>query len=151
MVELLRVVSVMLHLAASVLWIGGVGFVTTVVLPRAMRTEEPMRKAQILMGNAEAFRKLALIYIAIVGVTGFVNMYFWGFPSPTTALGIKIYLMIVIYVVLTGLVLGMPKLLGLMREGLTLDQMMRRVYMMHWLFLALGLVAVMDGVAIRML
>lgn len=141
----------MLHLVASVLWIGGVGFVTTVVLPRAIRTEEPMRKAQILMGNAESFRKQALLYIGVVGVTGVVNMYYWGFPSPTTSIGIKIYLMIAIYVVLTGLVVGMPRVLGIMREGLSVDQMMKRVRAMHWLFLTLGLIAVVDGVAVRML
>lgn len=148
---MLRAVSIMLHVIGAVLWIGGVGFVTTIVLPKAMRQESPVKKAQIIMSNAEGFRRYALAYIALVGVTGLVNLYFTGLPPLTSSLGIKIYLMVAIYVVLTVLVVGMPFLLRRMVEGLSADEMLRRVYFMHWVFLILGLIAVADGVAVRTL
>ncbi len=146
---MLRAISIIIHVVAAVLWIGGVGFVTTIVLPSAMRQEDAFKKAQILMSNAESFRRYALIYIGAVGVTGVVNLYFMGLPPLSSPLGLKVYLMIAIYVVLTALVLGMPKLLSRMVEGLSVDDMLVRVHRMHWIFLVLGLVAFADGVSIR--
>lgn len=149
---MLRALIVMIHVVAAVLWIGGIGFATLVVLPSAVRQPSATGKAQVLMRNAEGFRKYVVyLFIPVVGVTGVLNLWFLGFPSPSSPLGLKVYPMAAIYIVLSGLVLGMPHLLKKMQQSLTIDDMVSRVYRMHWIVLSLGIAAVVFGVSVRTL
>jgi uncharacterized membrane protein len=64
-----------LHVVFVVLWIGGVAFVTTVLLPAARRLKTPHERMQLFDQIERRFAWQARISTAIVGLTGFYMLY----------------------------------------------------------------------------
>jgi uncharacterized membrane protein len=64
-----------LHVVSVVLWIGGVGFVTTVLLPAVRRLKAPQERMQLLDRMEHHFAWQARVSTAIVGLTGFYMLY----------------------------------------------------------------------------
>jgi uncharacterized membrane protein len=64
-----------LHVIFVVLWIGGVGFVTTVILPAVRRLKTPHERMQLFDQIERRFAWQARISTAIVGLTGFYMLY----------------------------------------------------------------------------
>lgn len=64
-----------LHVVFVVLWIGGVAFVTTVLLPAVRRLKAPHERMQLFNQIEQRFAKQARISTAIVGLTGFYMLY----------------------------------------------------------------------------
>lgn len=60
-----------LHVVAVVLWIGGVGFVTTVVLPTLRRLSRTADPAAVFDAIEHRFGWQARAWILVVGLTGF--------------------------------------------------------------------------------
>ena len=59
------------HVLAVVLWIGGVGFVTTVLIPSISKTEEPAARLKIFEAIETKFgfqEKLTTLVVVISGV-----------------------------------------------------------------------------------
>lgn len=149
---MLHEISLMVHVAAAALWIGGVGFATLVVLPNTMRLQRSTGKRQALMRHATGFRRYALtLFIPAVGITGVLNLYLLGVPAPLSPLGLRVYPMAGIYALLSSMVLVMPRVLDRMRENVSPDALVRRVYRVHWFVLALGIAAILLGVSARTL
>ena len=59
-----------LHVLAVVLWIGGVGFVTTVLLPALRRLPDPAQRAAMFEVLERRFGAQARLSIVLVGLTG---------------------------------------------------------------------------------
>lgn len=59
-----------LHVVAVVLWIGGVGFVTTVLLPAVRRLKAPGERMMFFDAIERRFAWQARISTALVGLTG---------------------------------------------------------------------------------
>jgi uncharacterized membrane protein len=63
------------HVFGVVLWIGGVGFVTTVLLPSVRRLKTPPERVQFFEAIEGRFAWQARITTLIVGASGF---YLWS-------------------------------------------------------------------------
>lgn len=76
-----------LHVLAVVLWIGGVGLVTTVLLPVLRHMPDPAQRLEMFEAVEARFGKQARIGVIVVGLTGLymlVRMDAWDrFASPT--------------------------------------------------------------------
>ena len=68
-----------LHVVAVVLWIGGVAFVTTVLLPAVRRLKAPQERMQLFDQIEQRFAWQARLSTAIVGLTGFYMLYRFDF------------------------------------------------------------------------
>ena len=60
-----------LHVVSVVLWIGGVGFVTTVLLPAVRHLKEPNERLEFFDWIERRFAREARFWTIVVGVTGF--------------------------------------------------------------------------------
>jgi uncharacterized membrane protein len=59
-----------IHVLAVVLWIGGVGFVTTVLFPAVRRAESPERRLAAFLRFEESFSWQAKITVGLAGLSG---------------------------------------------------------------------------------
>lgn len=59
-----------LHVAAVVLWIGGVGLVTTVLLPALRRLPDPAQRLAVFEAVERRFGRQARVSVVVVGLTG---------------------------------------------------------------------------------
>jgi uncharacterized membrane protein len=64
-----------LHVVSIVVWIGGVAFVTTVLLPAIRRLKVPEERMTFFDQIERRFARQARISTAIVGLTGFYMIY----------------------------------------------------------------------------
>ena len=64
------VVARIVHVLAVVLWIGGVGFVTTVLFPAVRRSEEPEQRLAAFARFEGAFAWQARISVGLAGLSG---------------------------------------------------------------------------------
>jgi uncharacterized membrane protein len=70
-----------LHVFSVVLWIGGVGFVTTVLLPGVRRLRPPSERMALFDQIEQRFAWQARLTTTITGLTGFYMVYrfnLWG-------------------------------------------------------------------------
>jgi len=141
-----------LHVAGVVLWIGGVAFVTLVLLPAVRRFEEPARRVAFFEEVEARFARQARVTTLLVGATGFWMMFeldAWGrLLMPTFW---WIHAMIFVWLIFT-LMLFVLEPLFLQRW--ILEQARRdpertfaRVERLHRVLLALSLVTVLGAVA----
>jgi uncharacterized membrane protein len=69
------VIARALHVVSVVLWIGGMGFVTTVLLPSVRRFKAPNERMELFNQVEQRFAWQARISTAIAGLTGFYMLY----------------------------------------------------------------------------
>jgi uncharacterized membrane protein len=139
------------HVVGVVIWIGGVGFVTVVLLP-ALHRVEPMKRAELFQSMESRFAWVARAMIVIVGASGFYMaavLDLWDrFASP---LFWWMDAMVAIWS-LFALLLFIAEPLFLHRrfaEGLAADPegTLRRMHLFHWVLLIASLVTIMGAVA----
>ncbi len=68
-------IALALHVVFVVIWIGGVAFVTTVLLPAVRRLKAPQERMQLFDQIERRFAWQSRISTAIVGLTGFYMLY----------------------------------------------------------------------------
>ena len=71
-----------LHVTFLVLWIGGVAFVTTVLLPAVRRLKPPQDRMELFDNLERLFARQARISTAIVGLTGVYMLYRFNMWHP---------------------------------------------------------------------
>jgi uncharacterized membrane protein len=78
------VVARALHVFGVVLWIGGVAFVTTVLLPAVRQTRDPAERVAVFERMERRFAVQARITTLLVGATGIhlLVRLDWGFRPP---------------------------------------------------------------------
>ncbi|MEY4591947.1 MAG: hypothetical protein RIR18_842 [Pseudomonadota bacterium] len=67
-----------LHVAGVVLWIGGVAFVTTVLLPAIRNLKSPEERVAFFESIENKFAGQARVTTLLVGLTGFYIIYQWN-------------------------------------------------------------------------
>jgi uncharacterized membrane protein len=75
------IIARIVHVLAVVLWIGGVGFVTTVLFPSVRRANAPEDRLAAFVRVEEAFAWQARISVALAGLSGLymtVRLDAWG-------------------------------------------------------------------------
>ncbi|HEX6308136.1 MAG TPA: DUF4149 domain-containing protein [Longimicrobiales bacterium] len=73
--------NVTIHVFAALLWLGGMFFLAVVGAPVLRRVEPPELRAQLFRRLGEQFRLVGWIAIAVLLITGTLNLYFRGMLS----------------------------------------------------------------------
>ena len=63
-----------IHVLGVVIWIGGVGFVTAVLLPALRSVEDPMQRAELFEKLEGRFSWIARGAVLLVGASGFAML-----------------------------------------------------------------------------
>ena len=71
------IVARVLHVVAVVAWIGGVAFVTTILLPAVRRLKAPAERVQFFEKIESKFAWQARVTTLVVGVSGFYLTHAW--------------------------------------------------------------------------
>jgi uncharacterized membrane protein len=141
-----------LHVLGVVLWIGGVAFVTTVLLPTVRRTKAPAERVAFFEAVERRFAWQARATTLLVGLTGFHLVHAWDlWDRFRSASYWWMHAMVAVWVVFT-LMLFVAEPLFLHRwflERATRDPegTFRRIERMHWLLLTISLLTVAGTVA----
>jgi len=138
-----------IHLLSIVIWIGGVAFVTAIILPVLGRMEDSMAKVSFFMGFEKRFQLLAKICVIVAGATGILMFQQRGaFASltgeETFLIGYKFLVWLIFAVLLFG---GEKRLMGtLVSQKTSPEKAFKRLSIFHWVALILSLLAIMAGV-----
>lgn len=147
-IELARVV----HVLSIVLWIGGVGFVTTVLLPEVRRTKAPAERLEFFERLERRFAWQARGYVLLAGLTGLymlIRLDLWhaflmaGYWWMHAMVGIWLIFALMLFV-------AEPLFLDrwlLKRAKARPERTFRMVERLHWLLLGLSVITVLGAVA----
>ncbi|CAG0973555.1 hypothetical protein BURK2_01437 [Burkholderiales bacterium] len=135
-----------LHVLAVILWIGGVAFVTWVILPNIRATRAPEERLAFFEQVEGRFASQARWWTLLAGASGFYLLYVLdGWGRYTQAQFWWVHAMTLVWVIFT-LMLFVLEPLVLHRVIRALAQRdpegtFRRIERLHWVLLALSLVA----------
>ncbi len=141
-----------LHVLGVVLWIGGVAFVTTVLLPAVRRMKDPEERVAFFEAIEGRFAWQARATTLLVGATGFYLTDVWDlwyrFLDPSFW---WMHAMVAVWVVFS-VMLFVAEPLFLHRWFLRSAEMrpeatFRLIQRMHWVLLAISLVTVVGATA----
>jgi len=144
-----------IHLLTVIIWIGGLGFITIIVLPMLIKWDDPLQKALTFQSIEHRFPPIARVYNVITGVTGFVMVYLTGWHRLyLTTKGIPLLIMTLIwflwFVMLFGLEpLVVKKMLDRMANSgvkMEIETIFARMNRMHWVLMMLSLAASIAGI-----
>jgi uncharacterized membrane protein len=140
-----------LHVLAVVLWVGGVGMVTTVLLPAIRRAYAPDDRFPLFHSLEERFARQARLTTALAGATGlymawrmeawdrFASADFWWMHA-----------MVLVWLIFTLMLFVLePLLLERFlerRAAVAPEATYRLVERLHWTLLTLSLIAVAGAV-----
>jgi uncharacterized membrane protein len=146
------IVARALHVLGVVLWIGGVAFVTTVLLPSVRRLKTPAERVAFFEGIEGRFAWQARVTTLLVGVTGFYLVGRWDLWSRfTSASWWWMHAMVAVWALFTiMLFVAEPLFLHRwFRESAQRapEQTFRRIERLHWLLLTVSLLTVLGAVA----
>lgn len=142
------------HLLTVILWIGGLAFVTIIVLPMAIKTPDALQKVLLFQRVEHRFAKIARAYNLITGISGFAMMFLMGwqkvlFTRPGIPLTFMMLVWIFWFVMLFGLEpLIIKKMLENMAKGgakMDIDSIFGRLNKMHYMMVAISLAASAAG------
>ena len=141
-----------LHVFGVVLWIGGVAFVTTVLLPSVRRLKSPEERVQFFEAIEGRFAWQARVTTLLVGLSGFYLVERWDlwsrFASPSWW---WMHAMVAVWAVFTlMLFVAEPLFLHrwfLERAARAPESTFALVLRLHWVLLALSIVTVAGAVA----
>ena len=144
----LFVIARALHVIAVVLWIGGVAFVTTVLIPTIRNSQSPENRLSIFEALEGKFSSQAKLTTLITGFSGFYMLYVMNAWS---SMQWWVYLMIFIWVIFTAVLFVLEPLFlhkwfhrrAKIDNGKTFFFLQK----MHIALLFLSLIAVFGGVA----
>ncbi len=141
-----------IHVVGVVLWIGGVAFVTTTLLPSLRRMEDEEKRLALFERLEGRFGLQARIVTLATGLTGFWMLHYLQAWERYLQLQFWwIHLMTLVWLIFTLVLFVLEPLIlhRKFREMATAnsDRAFRRIYAMHWILLLLSLVAVLGTVA----
>jgi uncharacterized membrane protein len=151
-----------IHLLAVVLWIGGLAFVTAIILPMILRNPDALGKVLLFRGVERRFAKWAKALNLVTGMSGFMMIFIMvgnnvaGGRAMLTRPGLPLSIMALIWLFWFVMLFGLEpiiikKMLDKMARdaegggGLEIDAVFRRMRGMHWVLLLLSLVAIASG------
>lgn len=143
-----------LHLLTVILWIGGLTFVTMIVLPMAIKTPDPLQKVLMFQRVEHRFAGIARVYNLITGATGFVMMFQMGWHATLfTKAGIPLTFMLLIWVFWFVMLFGLEpiiirRMLDRMMQkdsDLDIDTIFTRLNRLHYFMVAISLAASAAG------
>jgi len=137
-----------LHVIAVVIWIGGVAFVTTVLIPAIRKTQSPEVRLQIFEILESKFSFQAKFTTLLAGLSGF---YMLHIMNGWTSMSWWIYLMIFVWAIFTVVLFVLePMFLHqwfLKQAAINNEKSFLILQIMHIVLLTISLLAVSGGVA----
>lgn len=141
-----------LHVAAVVLWIGGVGMVTWVLLPAVRHFKSPSERVEFFEKVEQRFAWQARLWTLVAGVSGFYMVHYlkaWDrFFDPGSWWMAAMFLVWLLFTLMLFVFepLFLHKLF-LKRSAIDPEGTFRMIQRMHWILLAVSLATVMGAVA----
>jgi len=137
-----------LHVIAVVIWIGGVAFVTTVLIPAIRKTQSPEVRLQIFEILESKFSFQAKFTTLLAGLSGF---YMLHIMNGWASMSWWIYLMIFVWAIFTVVLFVLePMFLHqwfLKQAAINNEKSFLILQIMHIVLLTISLLAVSGGVA----
>jgi uncharacterized membrane protein len=142
------VLARVLHVIAVIIWIGGVAFVTTVLIPAIRKTQSPENRLQIFEILEGKFSFQAKFTTLLTGVTGF---YMLHIMNGWSSMQWWIHLMIFVWAIFTAvLFIFEPLFLHKWfhkQATINSEKSFLVLQIMHIILLIISLLAVFGGVA----
>ncbi|MEE8364460.1 MAG: hypothetical protein V3R76_01630 [Gammaproteobacteria bacterium] len=142
------VLARVLHVIAIIIWIGGVAFVTTVLIPAIRKTQSPENRLQIFEILEGKFSFQAKFTTLLTGVTGF---YMLHIMNGWSSMQWWIHLMIFVWAIFTAvLFIFEPLFLHKWfhkQATINSEKSFLVLQIMHIILLIISLLAVFGGVA----
>lgn len=146
------VIARALHVLAVVLWIGGVGFVTTVLIPAVRRLKAPAERLALFDAMERRFAWQARVTTAVTGITGLdmlIRFDLWDRFGDASYWWM--HAMVLTWLVFTAMLfVAEPLILHrwlLARAAASPESTFKLVERLHWIMLAVSLVTVLGAVA----
>lgn len=141
-----------LHIVGVILWIGGVAFVTTVLLPTVRQFKSKEERIDFFEKAEHKFARQARLTTLLVGLTGFYMIIRYNMWERFLDLSYWwMYLMVLIWLIFTLLLFILEPLIlhKRMREKAEIDPegTFKRVYKMHIFLLILSILTIIGAVA----
>ena len=139
-----------LHIIGVVLWIGGVSFVTTVLLPAVRRMEEPSHRVAFFEAVEGQFAWQARATTLLVGASGLYLVYVWQLWDRFTQIEYWwMHAMVLIWAIFTFLLfVAEPLFLHrwfLARSKSKPVQTFRVIQRLHWVLLSASLITILGA------
>lgn len=141
-----------LHVLGVVLWIGGVGFVTTVLLPSVRRMKSPAERVAFFEMVERSFAWQARGTTLLVGLSGFYMAYRWDLWDRFRDPGYWwMHAMVLVWAVFSAMLfIAEPLFLHrwfLERAARRPGETFALIQRLHWFLLAVSLITVWGAVA----
>lgn len=143
-----------IHLLTVILWIGGLVFVTGIVLPMVIKTPDALQKVLTFQRVEHRFAPLAKWYNIITGISGFVMVWQMGwhklyFTREGLALTFMTGVWVFWFVMLVGLepivIRKMLEKMARESDKMDIDGIFNKVKKLHWFMVAISLAAAAAG------
>ncbi|MDJ0853237.1 MAG: hypothetical protein QNK04_33130 [Myxococcota bacterium] len=146
------VLARIVHVVCVVLWIGGVAFVTTVLIPAILRMPPDERRIEMFERLESRFSLQARVTTVLAGASGLYMLHAMGAWSRYLDPAYWwVHLMTLVWLAFTIVLFALEPLFlhrwfveAAKRDS---DRAFRILQRMHWVLLTLSLVAVVGGVA----
>lgn len=145
-----------IHILTVILWIGGLGFITILILPMVVKMPDALQKVLLFQRIEHRFAPIARYYTVIVGVTGFSMFFILDLTSIVfTKEGMFLLLMIAIWVFWVVMLFGLEPLIvkrildNLSQQkgkDLEIEDLFNRMNILHFVLLFLSLTAATSGI-----
>lgn len=137
-----------IHVIAVLLWIGGVAFVTTIVLPVLRRSREPAERLPLFRAIEQRFAPQARVTTLLAGLSGLYMLFrldLWDrFLTPSFW---WMHAMVIVWLLFAAM-LFVAEPLGLHRRPTGEPAThLARIERLHWVLLALSLITLFGAVA----
>lgn len=76
--QTIHFISILLHILAAVVWIGGMAFLGIVIVPALRRSDLGAKTVEVMHRSGVRFRAVGWVCFALLLVTGIVNLSRWG-------------------------------------------------------------------------
>ncbi len=139
-----------IHVFGIVLWIGGVAFVTTILLPAVRRMKTPEERVAFFEAIERKFAWQARGTTLLVGLSGFYIVEIWDLWERFSTPGYWwMHAMVMVWVIFTVvLFIAEPLFLHrwfLERASSKPEQTFRIIQRMHWILLTISLITVVGA------
>ena len=140
-----------IHVLFVVLWIGGVAFVTTVLLPTVRRLKAPHERMQLFDRIERPFAAQARLSTAFVGLTGFYMLYRFDMWDRFLHVGFWwLHAMVVVWLLFSAMLFILEPVIlhrWLLRQAVLRPEVVfKRVEWLHRILLFISLVTVLGAV-----
>jgi uncharacterized membrane protein len=140
-----------IHILSVVLWIGGVGFVTSVLLPAVRRTNDPLDRLTFFDTVERRFAQQARITTSLAGLTGLymvIRLHLWD--RFLFARFWWMHAMVIVWLLFTLMLFVVEPLFlhsRLHAPTAKPESTFRTTSWLHWLLLTFSLITVLGAVA----